>query len=39
MSEVGKDLLNGDPMEISSVFCIRVSKVEMVNHCMTLDDF
>lgn len=38
-SEVGRDLLSGDIVEIISVFCICVSKVEVVNHCMTLDDF
>ena len=39
MSEVGRDLLSCELVEISSVFCICVSKLEVVNHCMTLDDF
>lgn len=38
-SEVGRDLLSGDLVEIDSVFCICVSKVEVLNNSMTLDDF
>lgn len=38
-SEFGRDLLSGDLAETSSVFYICVSKVEVVNHVVTLYDF
>lgn len=37
-SGVGRDLESGDLAYIGSIFCICVSKMEVVNHCMTLDD-